>query len=175
MRTFIVHSARFIVQSAIFGKFANSESFYTSAFAPASCVFSLSYGTPDAIRIVHKQCRTAKTGDRHIKRRPRRLGLILGKRGQIVSSNAWSKLVAISWALAAAGVLACAGALLDAFMPRGSFFGVLAWLAVLGILVIGTVIGYTWITEKCEKHFDERIDRLLDVNNGKKTNKEKNP
>ena len=76
-------------------------------------------------------------------------------------SHCWNKLTAISSALAAAGILACAGALLDAFIPRGSVLGFLTWIVVLGIIVIGTVVGYTWVCDKCESFFSGRLDRLL--------------
>jgi hypothetical protein len=76
-------------------------------------------------------------------------------------SHSESKLLAISFALAAAGILACAGALLDAFIPRYSFFGCLTWMAVMGSIVIGTLVGYTWICDKCDRLFDSRHDRLL--------------
>ena len=80
-----------------------------------------------------------------------------------------NKLIAVSFALAAAGILACAGALLDTFIPRGSVLGFLAWLAVMGSVVIGTVVGYTWICDKCESYFLGRFDRLL---NGSKSNRD---
>ena len=67
----------------------------------------------------------------------------------------------MSFALAAAGFLSCAAALLDAFIPRGSVLGFLTWMVVLGIIVIGTVIGYTWACDKCESYFSGRLDRLL--------------
>ena len=76
-------------------------------------------------------------------------------------SHCWNKLIAISSALAAAGILACAGALLDAFIPRGSVLGFLTWMVVLGSIVIGVVIGYTWVCDKCESYFNGRLDRLL--------------
>jgi len=76
-------------------------------------------------------------------------------------SHCWNKLIAISSALAAAGILACAGALLDAFIPRGSVLGFLTWMAVLGSIVIGTVVSYTWVCDKCESYFNGRLDRLL--------------
>jgi hypothetical protein len=76
-------------------------------------------------------------------------------------SHCWNKLIAISSALAAAGILACAGALLDAFIPRGSVLGFLTWMVMLGIIVIGTVVGYTWVCDKCESYFSGRLDRLL--------------
>ena len=83
-------------------------------------------------------------------------------------SHCWNKLIAISSALAAAGVLACAAALLDVFIPRGSVLGFLTRMAVLGIIVIGAVIGYTWVCDKCESYFNGRLDRLL---NGSKPNR----
>ena len=76
-------------------------------------------------------------------------------------SHCWNKLIAVSVALAAAGILACAGALLDAFIPRGSVLGFLTWMVMLGIIVIGTVVGYTWVCDKCEGYFNGRLDRLL--------------
>jgi hypothetical protein len=63
--------------------------------------------------------------------------------------------------MAAAGILACAGALLDAFIPKGSVLGFLTWMVVLGIIVIGTVVGYTWVCDKCESYFNGRLDRLF--------------
>lgn len=75
-------------------------------------------------------------------------------------SHCWNKLIAISWALAAAGVLACAGALLDTFIPRGSVLGFLAWTVVLGVIIIGTVVGYTWVCDKCEDYVNGPRDRL---------------
>ena len=76
-------------------------------------------------------------------------------------SHCWNKLIAVSCALAAAGVLACAGALLDAFIPRGSVLGFLTWMVVLGIIIIGTLVGYTLVCDKCESYFNGRLDRLL--------------
>jgi len=76
-------------------------------------------------------------------------------------SHCWNKLIVVSSALAAAGILVCAGALLDAFIPRGSVLGFLTWMVVLGIIVIGTVVGYTWVCDKCEGYFNGRLDRLL--------------
>jgi len=85
-------------------------------------------------------------------------------------SHCWNKLIAISSALAAAGILACAGALLDAFIPRGSVLGFFTWMAVLGAIVIGTVIGYTWVCDKCESYFNGRLDRLLSRSKPKSSN-----
>ena len=67
----------------------------------------------------------------------------------------------MSFTLAAAGVLMCAVALLDVFIPRGSIIGFLASMALLGLIVTGVVIGYTWVCDKCESYFSGRLDRLL--------------
>ena len=74
--------------------------------------------------------------------------------------HSW-KLITISSALAAAGVLACVAALFDAFMPKGSLTAFLAGIALLGLLVTGVLIGYTWACDKCESYFNGRLDRLL--------------
>ena len=76
-------------------------------------------------------------------------------------SHCWNKLIAVSLALAVAGVLMCAVALLDVFIPRGSLVGFLARMALLAIIVTGVVIGYTWACDKCESYFSGRLDRLL--------------
>jgi hypothetical protein len=88
--------------------------------------------------------------------RPVRSRTIPGKRGQIMCSHSWNKLIAASSALAAAGVLACAAALLDAFMPKGSLAAFLASMALLGLLVTGVVIGFTWVCDKGESHSPAR-------------------
>ena len=76
-------------------------------------------------------------------------------------SHSWNKLITISFALAAGGVLACAGALLDVFIPSGSLVGFLARMLVLGFAITGVVIGFTWGCDKCESYFSGRLDRLL--------------
>jgi hypothetical protein len=77
-----------------------------------------------------------------------------------MSSQFWNKSIAISSALAAAGVLACAAAILEAVMPRGSLVAFLASTALLGLVVAGGAIGYAWVCEKCEGYFEGRLDRL---------------
>lgn len=72
-----------------------------------------------------------------------------------------NKLTAVSFAMAAAGILTCAAALLDVFIPSGSFVGFLAKMALLGLAVTGVVIGYTWVCDKCENYFIGRRDRFL--------------
>ena len=76
-------------------------------------------------------------------------------------SHYWNKLIVVSLGLAVVGVLMCAVALLDVFIPRGSLAGFLASMALLGLIVTGVVIGYTWACDKCESYFSGRLDRLL--------------
>lgn len=71
-----------------------------------------------------------------------------------------NKLISVSFALAAAGVLTCVAALLDVFVPSGSLVGFLARMALLGLAVIVTVIGYAWACDQCESYVDERIEQL---------------
>src|SRR5271165_2448592 len=68
-------------------------------------------------------------------------------------SHSWNKLIAASFALAAAGILTCAAAFLDALMPRGSLVAFLANITLLGLMVTGVMIGYTWACDKCESRF----------------------
>jgi hypothetical protein len=76
-------------------------------------------------------------------------------------SHCWNKLIVVSLALAVAGVLMCAVALLDVFIPRGSVAGFLVSMTLLAIIVTGVVISYTWACDKCESYFTGRLDRLL--------------
>jgi hypothetical protein len=68
-------------------------------------------------------------------------------------------LIGVSSALAAAGILACAVAILDVFTPRGSLAGFLTGMAFLGLVVTGVVIGCTWVCDKCERYFKRRFHR----------------
>jgi hypothetical protein len=70
-----------------------------------------------------------------------------------------NKLIAVSCALAAAGILACAVAILDVLMPRGSLAGFLTGMALLTLLVTGVATGYIWVCEKCESYFKRRFHR----------------
>jgi hypothetical protein len=71
------------------------------------------------------------------------------------------KLIAVSCALAAAGILACAVAVVDTLLPRGSLVGFLTGMALLSFVVTGVVIGYTWVCDQCERYVSGGRDRLL--------------
>jgi hypothetical protein len=76
-------------------------------------------------------------------------------------SRSRNQLMVVSSALAAGGVLACAAALLDALLPKESLAAFLANVALLGLVVTGVMVGFTWVCDKFESHFDGRLDRIL--------------
>jgi hypothetical protein len=71
------------------------------------------------------------------------------------------KLITASSALAAAGVLACSAAILEALMPKASVAGFLASTVSLGLVVAGVVIAFGWCCEAWENCLNGRLDRIL--------------
>jgi hypothetical protein len=71
-----------------------------------------------------------------------------------------NKVLVVSLALAVAGILTCAGALFDVFMPRGSAMAFLGEMVLLGLVACGLVIAFTWLCDKWESHVDDRLERL---------------
>ena len=71
-----------------------------------------------------------------------------------------NKVLVVSLALAVAGILTCAGALFDVFMPRGSAMTFLGEMVLLGLVACGLVIAFTWLCDKWESHVDDRLERL---------------
>jgi hypothetical protein len=140
---------------------AAHRAFYTSYGRLASYVFWLGYGTADATGNVQIRCRCRRAITKHITPRPARRRTTPVRRGQVMCSHCWNKLIVVSLGLAVVGVLMCAVALLDVFIPRGSIVAFLASMAILGLIVAGVVIGYTWACDKCEAYFNGRLDRLL--------------
>ncbi len=108
------------------------------------------------------RCRCRRAFDKHTTPMPARPRPTPVKRERIMCSHCWNKLIVVSLGLAVAGVLMCAVALLNVFIPRGSLIGFLASMVLLGLMVTGVVIGYTWACDKCESYFRGRLDRLLD-------------
>jgi len=58
-------------------------------------------------------------------------------------SHFWNKLITVSAALLAAGILVCAVAIADVLIPKGSPATFLANATFLGLVVAAVVIGYT--------------------------------
>jgi hypothetical protein len=65
----------------------------------------------------------------------------------------WNKVLAISFVLAAAGILACIAALFDNLVPKGSLLAFLAAMIPLGLLIVGILIAFVWLCDKCEDYF----------------------
>ncbi len=72
-----------------------------------------------------------------------------------------NRLITVSSALAAAGILTCAAVILDVFMPKESLAAFLASMVFLGLAVTGVMIGFTWACDKCESYVGGRLDRIL--------------
>ena len=72
-----------------------------------------------------------------------------------------NRVFVVSLALFTGGALACAAAILDAFLPNGSWVVFLTTLGGLGVLVTALVAGFAWACEKWGGSGEARIDALL--------------
>jgi hypothetical protein len=70
------------------------------------------------------------------------------------------KMLVVSLCLAGAGILACVGALFDGFVSGGSIMAFLAATVPLGLAIIGVLLGFAWVCDKCETYLRRRADRL---------------
>jgi hypothetical protein len=80
-----------------------------------------------------------------------------------MNGRTWNKMLVVSLSLAGAGVLACAAALFDTLVPKGSVLGFLGGMAALGIVVTAVVVGFVWVCDKCEAYLSDYTDRLLSM------------
>jgi hypothetical protein len=79
-----------------------------------------------------------------------------------MESESWHKrLVTASTALAAAGILVCAAAVVDALVPQKSLAGFFVYLALIGLIVTGLAVAYVWLCNKLDTQADERVERVL--------------
>jgi hypothetical protein len=78
-------------------------------------------------------------------------------------SKVRNKLIAASFAVPAAGVLAGTAALLEVLIPTGAVVGFVTRMAVLGVAGTGVVMAYVWACDKCERHAVEQLDQLPDA------------
>ncbi len=67
-----------------------------------------------------------------------------------------NRLLVTSTALAAAGLLTCAAALLDAFFPQGSLAAFLGWLFTAGVAIIVIMVSFAWTCEKVDRRSRSR-------------------
>ena len=68
-------------------------------------------------------------------------------------------MVVVSFCLGAAGILACLGALFDSLVAQGSIMAVLAATVPLGLAIVGVMMGFAWVCDKCEGYLNRRADR----------------
>jgi hypothetical protein len=73
------------------------------------------------------------------------------------------RVLVISIALAAGGVLACVAALFNVLVPKGSLLAFFAALVPLALAIIGVMVGFVNACEKCEDWLHGRRDRLFGV------------
>jgi hypothetical protein len=52
-------------------------------------------------------------------------------------------------------------AILDVSIPSTAFVGFCVRMTLLGFVVTGTVIGYSWVCDACESRFDGQLGRRL--------------
>ena len=71
-----------------------------------------------------------------------------------------NKMLVVSLSLAAAGMLACMGALFDGLVSGGSIMAFLVATVPLGLGIMGVLLGFVWVCDKCESHLSRRADRL---------------
>jgi cytochrome bd-type quinol oxidase subunit 2 len=71
-----------------------------------------------------------------------------------------NNMLVVSLSLGAAGILACMGALFDSLVAEGSIFGFLAATVPLGLAIVGILMGFAWLCDKCESYLSRRARRL---------------
>ncbi len=75
----------------------------------------------------------------------------------------WTKLMALSGAVAGGGILACAAALLDLLMPGASMPAFVAMTVVLGLVIAGVVATFAWLCGCWDEAGPDRMERLVEA------------
>ena len=75
------------------------------------------------------------------------------------------RLITVSAAVAAAGVLACSAAVLEVLLPRGFIAAFLIGLVLVGFAVIGAMLGFTWLCDRLEGHFPQPLKQAAQMAN----------
>jgi hypothetical protein len=78
----------------------------------------------------------------------------------MMNSHWWEKTIVISMILGTAGILACVAAIFNIDVPKGSLTAFLAAIIPLGLAIIGILVGFTWVCDKCNDYFKRRSNRL---------------
>ena len=89
--------------------------------------------------------------------------------------NPWNKLLAASVSLAAGGILACIGAIMEATMPNAPVIVSISKL-ILTVLAIGGVMTVAmWIYGRADDYWIDRLDRRLGVKKETRDTRPKRP
>ena len=80
--------------------------------------------------------------------------------------------MALSWAVAGGGILACAAAMLDLLAPTASIAAFIAVMVGIGVAVAGVVATFAWLCDCWDKplpparpaeHVNIRSEQLMDL------------
>jgi len=66
----------------------------------------------------------------------------------------WKKVIVGSFAIGVAGILTCISALLGVLVPTWSLGAFITVLISLGLVVVGILVGFVWVCDKCEDYFN---------------------
>jgi hypothetical protein len=75
----------------------------------------------------------------------------------------WTKLMALSGAVAGGGILACAAALLDLLVPTASTPAFIAMTVVLGLAIAAVVATFAWLCGYWDEAGPDRTERLVEA------------
>ena len=76
-------------------------------------------------------------------------------------THTWNKMLVTSFALLAAGLLACVAAVIDALAPHGTLTAFLALTALLGLACWAVMAGLNWTCETCDEYLTWHSERVL--------------
>lgn len=71
-----------------------------------------------------------------------------------MDSQLWNRSVVISAGLAAVGILACVGILLDMYYPTGSILAFLSKTVFLALAIVGVLAAFVHLCDWCEDKFE---------------------
>ena len=80
-----------------------------------------------------------------------------------------NKMVSASFALAAAGIVACLAALFDNLVPKGSLLAFLVAVIPLGLAIAALLVGFTWLCDRLEDTLHGSKDKSAPVDEVKPT------
>ena len=76
-----------------------------------------------------------------------------------------NRFIAVSSALAAAGILTCAAAFLNVIMPHGSPAAFFLGIVFLALVVAGVMIGFVWLCDRYERNAPRGLEYTVPLAN----------